>query len=347
MNVKIDRFLNGITQAFMAPRGFLDSPEGLESTRDMLSVGYNCVALVVNQFQDSVHSNHILADNVHTPEDATVERHVARLHQAGVSVMLKPMVEPLDSIWRGCISRQKGNIIAETHTDNITPWFKSYREFILRYAELAERTNCEILCIGCELDGMECHCAEWRETIRQVRKCYSGIVTYNLTMDITTGNEDRRWFSDLDLVGISGYFKAGPKGKTSTLNEMLAGWAPYRNRLEAFSKWIGRPLFFAETGTRPVVGAAGITGDFADGALVYSEQEQADYYTSMVETLAHEPWFYGIVWWKHDEHQHRPNYYLSDGHYVGCEPAPMMRQRISEWCRAPQPQKNPILPMSE
>jgi len=125
---------------------------------------------------------------------------------------------------------------------------------------------------------------------------------------------------------------------------MIAGWQPWKEKLRKFSEWLGRPLFFAETGTRPLVGAAGITGDFWVGAAVYSETEQADYYLATLQALAEEPWFYGTVWWKWDEHQHRPHFYLPDGHYVGCEPTPQMQQAMRDWCRRPPVGKHALVP---
>ncbi len=342
--MKLDTFINGITQGFLAPRGYFNTPEAEESTARLIGLGVNFVALVVNQFQETFASTRIFPDNVRTVDDTELTAQIRRLHDAGIKVMLKPMLEPLDSIWRGLIHQDRGNIIAETRTDTVTPWFASYREFMRRYAVIAEATKCEMFCIGCELDGMDYHRPEWEEIIRFVRGLYSGIVTYNMTMKIEEFPDNRRWMSQLDLVGISGYFKVSPKGRTATRAEMCEGWKRWRDKLATFHEWIGRPLFFAETGTRPVVGAGGVTGDFADDHLQYSEEEQADYYSSTLDVLAPEPWFYGTMWWKHDEHQHRPNYYLSDGHYIGCEPAELLRRRMREWCARPTPSRDAIEP---
>lgn len=328
----LDCLINGMTQGFLAPRGYFLTEDAEKKTAEMAALGINWVALVVNQFQETFASTRIFDDNRRTVGDRELIAQIERLHRAGIKVMLKPMLEPLDSIWRGAIRHARGNIIAETTTDTITPWFASYRDFMRRYAEIAQETGCEMFCIGCELDGMENHCTQWQKQLAAVRDVYKGLVTYNLTMNITEFSANRRWLAELDLVGVSGYFKVGPNDQSSSLADMVKGWQSYKEKLACFAEWLGRPLFFAETGTRPVIGAAGVTGDYNAANARYNDQEQADYYRSMQMALSNEPWFYGTVWWKWDEHQERPHYFLPDGHYVGCEPAPAMRQAMKEWC---------------
>ena len=321
-------FIYGMTQGFYAPRGYYRSEKAIESVARLKEHGVNLVMLVVNQYQEKFYSTRIFPSNVRTPDDDELALHIERLHNAGFRVMLKPMVEPLDSVHRGCIHHHRGiRIIADVESDTVTPWFESYREFLNRYAELAERCKCEFFCVGCELDGMEECYEEWLETIRQVREIYSGPLTYNTTMNMSP-IEGRSWFRALDFFGMSGYYKVGPADRTSSREEMRAGWEPWKDKLKEFSEWLGIPIFFAETGTRPLVGAAGITGGFSDESPTYSEQEQADYYSAALDVLDKEEWFLGSVWWKLDEFQYRPNYYLSDGHYVGCEPTETLRKTM-------------------
>ncbi len=331
-------FIYGMTQGFYSPRGYYRTPEAERSVARLKDHGVNLVALVVNQYQETFSSTRIFPSNVRTPDDDELMLHIGRLHQAGIRVMLKPMIEPLDSVWRGDIRQHRGiRIIADVESDTVTPWFRSYREFVNRYADLAESCKCECFCIGTELDGMEECTEEWSETIRLVRSRYSGPVTFNTTMNLSQ-RESRRWFRELDFVGFSGYYKVGPMDRTSTLEEMRKGWLPWKEKLKEFHNWIERPLFFAETGTRPLVGAAGITGGFSAESPVYSEQEQADYYSATLDVLESEDWFLGSVWWKLDEFQNRPNYRLSDGHYVGCEPTETLRKTMlqrakNKWTR--------------
>ncbi len=338
MSWQLDHYLYGITQGYMAPRKFFASPEGRKSTLAIRETGADTVALIVNQFQDTFASTHISPDNFHTVSDEDLAAQIGLLHELGFAVMLKPMIDPLDSIWRGeiCLRRSIG-IIAGRSSDPVTPWFESYLEMLLRYAEVASRTSCEIFCLGCELQYMEDQQPEWENIVDRIREVYSGILTYNFNRDVENFNERRGWFRKLDLVGVSGYFELDAPG-----DGLVAAWTKQRDRLRRFADWVGRPLFFAETGARPIAGAARITGDFGRPATVYSEEEQAGYYDSMQEVFEPEEWFYGTVWWKHDEHQHRPHFHLPDGNYAGCEPAPLCRARMRE--RAGFRPRPPIVP---
>ena len=321
-------FIYGMTQGFFAPRGYYRTTAAEESVERLRQHGVNFVALVVNQYQEKYYSTRIFPSNVRTPDDDELALHIRRLHAAGIRVMLKPMVDPLDSVWRGYIHHRRSvGVIADVTSDYVTPWFESYREFILRYADLAEKEKCEVFCIGCELDGMEHYGEEWRDIVKMVRRHYSGLVTFNTTKGLS---HDRDWFRDLDFVGFSGYFVVGPSDRTSSREEMAENWKEWKNKLKEFHDWVGKPIFFAETGTRPVVGAAGITADFNRTAPTYSEQEQADYYSATLDALDTEDWFLGTVWWKLDEFQKRPNYILPDGHYVGCEPTETLRRTMLE-----------------
>ena len=166
----LDEFINGMTQGFLAPRGYFKTAEAATQTETMAALGINFTALVVNQFQETFGSTRIFPDNARTVSDDELRLQIDRLHKHGIRVMLKPMLEPLDSLWRGHIRHASGNILADVVTDNAALWFASYREFLRRYAEIATETGCEMFCIGCELDGMDYHRPEWEEIIRFGRK---------------------------------------------------------------------------------------------------------------------------------------------------------------------------------
>jgi len=117
----LKELINGMTQGFLAPRGHFDTAKGEQQTREIADLGVNWVALCVNQFQETVASTRIFPDNVRTVSDRELIGQIERLHAAGLHVMLKPMLEPCDSVWRGCIRQYTGNILAEVHTDPSRP----------------------------------------------------------------------------------------------------------------------------------------------------------------------------------------------------------------------------------
>ena len=70
---------------------------------------------------------------------------------------------------------------------------------------MAEANHAEMFCIGCEMVGTDHREQEWRGLIGEVRKIYSGPLTYNCDKY----QEDRvAWWDALDLISSSGYYPA-------------------------------------------------------------------------------------------------------------------------------------------
>ena len=344
MSWQLDHFIHGITQGYMAERHFLTSPKGRESTLKIAETGCDLVTVVINQFQADLFATEIGPDNEHTISDEALVQHLDFLHELGYGIMLKPMVDPLDSTWRGSITLRRGcNTLAWRTSDRVTPWFDSYWRFMRRYAEIAEQTHCEMFCIGCELQGMEDHHDDWSNLIDKIREIYHGILTHNMNRNVDCFWESRGWFRKLDLLGLSGYFEMLKPIQNPTYPQIMDNWRTWLERISVFHDWVKRPLFFAETGTRPIVGAAIDPAGYSAKDVVYSEQAQADFYDAIHETFEPIDWFYGTVWWKHDEHQDRPQFHLPDGHITSFEPTPLLKQHMRERAASRLPRKT-ILP---
>jgi len=102
------------------------------------------------------------------------------VHEAGYKVFVKPHIwlrSPPDGKWR--------SDIFPTSEENWEIWKKSYREFILRYAKLAERGQAEMFCVGVELTRLTLEKPKyWQELIKEVRTIYSGKITYAANCDL-------------------------------------------------------------------------------------------------------------------------------------------------------------------
>jgi len=90
-------------------------------------------------------------------------------HARGIRVLLKP------HLW---LRRGWPGDIAMRREEDWRAWFASYREFILHYADLAQRAGIEALAVGTELGGTTRREAEWRALIADVRARYRGKLTY-------------------------------------------------------------------------------------------------------------------------------------------------------------------------
>ena len=286
---QIDDKIRGMSYGYFANRGEITSKNGLASQRTMFNVGFNWTCLTVVNYQESYHSTNIFADHLRTPSDHDIESFVNAAHERGVKVCLKPMVHSQDNVWRAFISFPSHNM------DDIDaywkPWFESYKNFILHYAELAQKLGVEMFCIGCEMLGTEHREADWRYIISEVRRVYTGIVIYNTNHD----HEDTQgWFDSLDYIGTSAYYPVGDPD--NSYDDMVKKWTEIRYRLDAIAASRNKQFIFMEIGCRSVEGASAHPWDF-NYDLPYSEEEQYNFYKSCMDVFYDDPYFAGVFWW--------------------------------------------------
>lgn len=164
---------------------------------------------------------------------------------------------------------------------------------MLYYAELAQETGCEMLCIGCEMCGTERKEAHWRKLIADIRAIYDGKLIYNTNHG---HEEDVKWFDAVDYVGTSAYFPVAEKGG-ATSEMMQEKWKSIRDELyEVHKKW-NKKIVFIEIGCRSANGCATMPWDFSHKELPHDEEEQAAFYDSCLSVFADEEWFGGAFWW--------------------------------------------------
>jgi hypothetical protein len=204
-----------------------------------------------------------------------------------------------------------GSSKKEIDPSNWQAWFRNYRTYVLRYAELARNNNVEQIMLGAELDMIVPREAEWRALIADVRSVYRGKLPYGAShescisahlgseTECRPGYRDVTWWDALDLAGVDSYFQLTEK-RDPTLPEMIAGW---NKRIADFEQWqagINMPVIFTE------VGYASYSGSNIDPAKemvhvknpVVDLQEQADAYEATFRSFYGKPWFKGIFWWR-------------------------------------------------
>ena len=207
--------------------------------------------------------------------------------ELGMKVCLKPVVNCMDRTWRARINFYENR----RYWDE---WFKAYKNFITYYAEIAENTGCEMLCTGCEMDGMDTQAERCLDMIAEVRKLYSGIIMHN----INHGDELKyKWLSAVDIIGISGYYRVSSPDDHSK-EHMMKVWAEKKEVLKKVHEVYGRPIMFAEIGVRNERGCTEYPWDFKHREdVVLDEDEQALFYETAMESYWDEPWFSGFFWW--------------------------------------------------
>ncbi len=302
----------GMNIGFKAPRGYFASAEGMAQPARMAALNINRVALIVSVYMDTYASTTVYSDFVETPADGEVEALVARFHELGIQVMLKPFLVFKDSTWQGMFRPPYAMEITEgVRIDYRAMWAKSFRSMLAHYAELAERCGIESICIGNEYHSVEGFNKEWREAVAAVRERFSGLVTSDFVL--MTINERRKlyanmgdWWRELDFLSLS-FYPPFPTPDAATA-EIAASLQPRVEELRALCAEFAKPLVFAECGMRSTgfdpSGAAGFKGEGK-----YDGHVQGRFLEGVVAAFRSEPWWRGLVWWKWDEHQRRANFF--------------------------------------
>ena len=272
-----------------------------ESMRCMKEdTGCNAVTIAFMALQETAFSEEIDYTGKHMPTDDEVVSMIKYARELGMQVYLKPMVNCKDGTWRARIDFFDVEEPCETKW---SVWFKNYDEYILHYAKIAEDTGCELLLIGCELVQAERKEEYWRELIGEVRKVYSGLITYNTDKY----QEDHvKWWDALDVISSSGYYP-------------IDAWDDNLRRIEKIVKKYNKPFYFAECGAPCRTGCSYIPNDWTYvGPLNQAEQEE--YYRVMFEKCDNSAFVEGFMCWAWNSNLSK-NPELDDGYDVYGKPA--------------------------
>ncbi|MBQ8316588.1 MAG: glycosyl hydrolase family 53 [Lachnospiraceae bacterium] len=283
--------IKGFTYGFYGRRGQYRSPEGVKSQELMYETGINWMCLAVVTHQETAHSTEINFEFGRSASDRDIIAAVERARKNGIKVCLKPMVNCKDGVWRAHINFADGD---ENGKDIYwDKWFRSYEDYMIYYAELAEETGCEMLCIGCEMSGTERKEKHWRALIAKIRAVYHGKLVYNTNH----GREAQvKWFDAVDYLGTSAYFPVAEAGG-ATSEMMQKEWEKVKVSMkEVYDLW-KKPIIFIEIGCRSAHGCSTMPWDFMHTDLPHDEEEQAAFYDSCLSVFGQEPWFAGVFWW--------------------------------------------------
>ncbi len=284
MNVK------GFTYGYLAKRGDLESDAGVASLESLFDTGINWMCLAFAMNQDTYFSTEIKYDFRYSVTDRELKKTIERAHGRGIKVCLKPMVNCKDHMWRARIDFPDD--LAAGERDYWKEWFASYDAYLTYYAELAQETGCEMLCIGCEMSGTERREAEWRDLIEKIRAVYKGPLVYNTNH----GREDKvAWWDAVDYIGTSAYYPIH-KGKGG-IDDCIAQWKHIGEDLRKVSEKYGKKLLFMEIGCRSAATCATMPWDFTHRDLPVDEDEPALFYDTCLSAFFDAPWFEGVFWW--------------------------------------------------
>ncbi|MCB0399088.1 MAG: glycoside hydrolase [Winogradskyella sp.] len=225
---------------------------------------------------------------------AGAEQYISQLRKANIKVMIKPQIW----VWRGEFT---GEIMMTSEND----WQElenAYSSFILEYADMAEKVNAEIFCIGTELELFVKFRPEyWFQLIDKIKTIYKGKLTY-----AANWNEFAKtpFWDQLDYIGIDAYFPISDK-KTPSYEDCLEGWKSHKPIIKRLSEQIEKPVLFTEYGYRSV-DYSGRQPWVSDHTMRDVNLEaQVNTIRALFDTFWYEDWFAGGFLWKwfikHDE----------------------------------------------
>lgn len=192
--------INGVTFAWMSEKGSLKRDLCHESVDRLIeNLNPTHIILPVLAWQETAQSTAI-DHRIRTFDDDEVIGLIGYIHEKGLQVILRPMVNIRDGIWHAYIDFIDNDVPCEPKW---LDWFASYTECQTRYARIAEETGGYMFIAGCELVLSERREAELRRLIEEVRGGYAGLVTYNTDKY----QEDRvSWCDACNVISSSGYY---------------------------------------------------------------------------------------------------------------------------------------------
>lgn len=315
MNVPALKELHrGVTFGFYARNGVLGSDWARQQVDNMVSLNVRWVVLTPTVFQDRPSTTRQYRDFEVTPNDHELYVIIDYMHKKGLRVQLRPMLETQDGCGRLQVWFQSdGERIPGRVSHHWRDWFQSMTLRSVHYARIAQDTGCELYGLDSELDRTVDKSDHWKRVIEAVRKVYAGPVTSCHTTHCglidykKVLSQKDHWFFDLDLLQLSCY-ESGSDKPGASIEEIITKLKPHVEYFRELAALYGKPICFGECGcTSSEGGAMSPSGWNANGR--YDPSEQANYLEAVLHSYWHEPWWYGLYWWKWDEQNVRPQFH--------------------------------------
>lgn len=249
------------------------------------ALGANAIAVVPYAFTRAPRTTTI---SFNTDEsDARVIRTLETARQLGLHTMLKPQ------LWSGAGFTGSITFASEAEFER---WFALYRRWLLHYARLAELYHVDLLVIGTELGGLTQHEAAWRALIADLRRIYSGPLTYAAHWGPEF--ETLPFWDALDYLGVNMYYPLADSGEFPRPDSPRV--AALVEKLAALSRNYQKPVLFTEVGYPATAAAASRPWEEDNAALDLEMQRRC--YATVFEAFYSQPWFAGLYWWKWPSH---------------------------------------------
>lgn len=248
---------------------------------------------------------------------ASIQRPIREAHLRGLKILVKPHLAYWGSgfSWRGAIDFED-----PIKRDR---FFRDYRAWTLEVASLS--TEADAFSVGCELDELLEHEAQWRAIIAEVRSRSDAALTYAANWP----NYKKVPFWDaLDAIGIQAYFPLSEAADPSE-DELRRGWRKHMTALRAYSNEMERPIVFTELGYNRSMQTARKPWDYSVENSDAAEALQRRALGIALEAVDRERAVVGSFLWKWFP-EPRPN-----GRTYAIATDPMKRMICDNWCQRP------------
>lgn len=261
----------------------------LQQFRELKALGVTHVSLSNFAWMESINAPALRFARDRTLGEGDTGKAIDQAHSVGLKVLLKPHT------WARDFGRGKwhGDVAMTSDADWDT-FFQNYTDFIVACAKVAEETKAESLCIGVEYVAttVPAHTARWRRLIVEVRKVYTGRLTYSAAF---TEWKHIEFWNDLDVISISAYFPLTDKDLAPEA-DLRAGWARVYADLAALHRRTGKPILFSELGYTPAPKAGREPWSYDIEAV--DDAYQARLFKVALEEAAKRDFVEGVYLWK-------------------------------------------------
>lgn len=219
-----------------------------------------------------------------------VMKAVQQAHAEGLRVLLVPHLWVESGGWRGEID--------PGDDDAWRAWAKSYRQFLLEWARVAEAAKVDMLSVGVELRSWvtTTRAPLFSDIVHDVRHTYLGLLTYGANWDDV---EDTVIWGDLDVIGLNAFFPLSPNDG-ATFEDLRNGGVAIAERVRQIAETWQKPVMFNEMGytTRKDAAVKPWIWPERMSHVELDQGAQADAYEALLAPLLDEPWFAGFFVWR-------------------------------------------------
>ena len=267
------------------------SEKSSEMHKHIKKTGYNSVQINTFCYMREIRIPAVYYGFDPTLDNKHLEKEIEELHNKGFTVMLKP------HLWIGGLEFNPDNWrnkIDYSNPGDRASWFHNYGNYIKNQAKLAEKNSVKYFVIGTELVKMAKYDKEWRKIIKDVRKVYSGKLTY-----AAEGSNVFKilFWDDLDYIGLDVYFQLS-KDDNPDMKDLVEGWKKHEVKLRDLSEKFNKKIIFTEIGYKSVKGTTVKPWEWNSGQEI-SQQQQAQAFEAMFRTFSAKPYIEGIYIWKY------------------------------------------------